>query len=267
MISKPSLPLFEKRILVTRGKQQAKEFSQKIREAGGIPLEFPLIAFQVSKNKAELEQVISELTTYNWIIFTSKNGVDFFFQAYEKVVDKPPGFPKTVAVGTKTELALKKYERLPDLIPNEFVAEGIVNALAPKLAAGDKVLLVRGNLSRSLIKDELSKTGAAINDVIVYETVENTSEKARLLTLLETNSIDVLTFTSPSTVNSFLSLVAEMDKEKWMRHMVIACIGPITKQALVDAGIGVHVCPDIYTTDAMLQALISYYRGHTKEEI
>jgi len=260
-----TLPLLGKKILVTRGKQQAKEFSSKISEVGGIPLEFPLIAFEASNNKAEIEQAISLIHTYDWIIFTSKNGVDFFFKVYNSMLPMPGSFPKAVVVGTKTEMALKKYGHSPEIIPNEFVAEGVVEALKPRITSSDKILVVRGNLSRSVIKDELAKL-ATVDDLIVYETVANRAEKEKLLNLLETNSIDVLTFTSPSTVTSFLRLVEEMDKDKWSKHPIVACIGPITMQALVDAGVVVHVCPIRYTTEAMIQELILYYQGHTKEE-
>jgi uroporphyrinogen-III synthase len=250
------LPLLGKRILVTRGKDQASDFSDKIKEYGGTPIEVPLISFKLSSNHGEIHDKITKIDTYDWLIFTSKNGVDFFFEALPHHLTH---LPKVAVVGTKTNEALIKKGYKADVIPSEFVGEGLTATLKPLIKNGDRLLLARGNLSRSHIPDELRKFGGIVDDLVIYDNHENVSEKDRLLELLSKQQIDVITFTSPSTVNNFIKLVDGQPWREWMEEIDIACIGPVTKEALAQVDLMVNVCPTEYTTAKMLLELVRYY--------
>ncbi len=254
------LPLHGKRILVTRGKDQAKEFSSKIARLGGIPVEIPLLTFQLPENKSEIVDKLSKINTYDWLIFTSTNGVEFFFQELTtssiSIV-----LPKIAVVGKKTEDTLRKFGYQAEVVPSEFVAEGLIEALRPLISMGDRILLARGNLSRSVLPKELKSLGAYVDDLVMYENVADYKKKAELLELINRNELDVLTFTSPSTVQYFLESVEEI---RWGKF-IVACIGPITKKKLEDADIPVTICPSSYTIDGMLDELVCFYK-ELKEE-
>ncbi|WP_078545295.1 uroporphyrinogen-III synthase [Litchfieldia alkalitelluris] len=251
-----NLPLLGKKILVTRGKDQAKEFSLKIKELGGTPVEVPLISFQYPSKLEKIKETIKRLDTYDWLIFTSENGVEFFFEAlgHQSVL------PKIAVIGSKTNEALSQKGFQADLIPSDFVAESLTQAFKPLLKEGERFLLARGNLSRSHIPNELKELGGVVDDLVIYENSMNTSEKEKLIYLLKENQVDVLTFTSPSTVTNFIKLLEGQPWREWIDDKVIAAIGPITKSALQEAGILVQVCPTTYTTDTMLQELVLLYQ-------
>ncbi len=252
------LPLSGKTVLVTRGKEQAQEFSDKLRQMGALPLEIPLISFSFPENKERVKQHVHELSVYDWLIFTSANGVRFFFSFVEpNVLHK--GFPKIAVVGKKTASALNKKGLHPDIVPDEFVAEGLMEALKPLIKPNERILLVRGNLARPTLKEALIDLGADVTDLIVYETRLNESGKEQILDLLTKRRLDVITFTSSSTVNSFMQMLEGIDWRPLLENCVIACIGPITKQAAEKAGLRVHICPKRYTIDDMIKEMAIYF--------
>ncbi|MEH7387741.1 uroporphyrinogen-III synthase [Bacillus sp. JJ1521] len=254
-------PLFGKMILNTRGKSGAAEFSKRIRAAGGTSIEIPLLTFQKPKDSSFIESTIKNLHTYEWLIFTSKNGVDYFFDYYDQVVEKDNQkipMPKIAVVGTKTEKALLVKGYKPELVPDEFIAEGLFESLQPYVKKGVRFLLARGNLSRSYLVDELTKQGAFATDLIVYETAGDSHEKERLLELLQAKKIDIITFTSPSTVKQFYKMVEQTEWEDWTKDVIIACIGPETRKAAEQLHIPIHICPKNYTTDHLLTEIIDF---------
>lgn len=251
-------PLFQKKVLVTRSKTHAAEFSEKISAAGGIPIELPLLAFEKPENEQLILEKIQMLDTYDWLVFTSKNGVDYFFEFYHHVNRDIKRLPKIAVVGTKTKKALEQHGVAPDLVPTEFVAEGLFESLEPFVTAGDSFLLARGNLSRSYLVEKLSELGAKVTDLIVYETVENDNDKTRLIQLLKDKEIDVVTFTSPSTISQFYKIVEQTEWKEWTKDTVFACIGPQTKLAAKKVGIPIHICPSTYTIDDLLLEIEAY---------
>ncbi|THE15282.1 uroporphyrinogen-III synthase [Bacillus timonensis] len=259
-------PLFGKTILNTRGKSAAAGFSKKILAAGGTPIEIPLLTFQKPKDTMIIEETIKNLHMYEWLIFTSKNGVDSFFEFYNLVVEKVTKnipMPKIAVVGTKTEKALLAKGYTPELVPDEFIAEGLFESLRPYVKSGVHFLLARGNLSRSYLVDELTKHGAVATDLIVYETVGDSRERDQLIKLLKEKRIDIITFTSPSTVKQFYKMVEQTEWEEWTDHVLFACIGPETKKAADHLHIPIHICPRNYTTDFLLAEIIDFL--HKKE--
>ncbi|QPA30255.1 uroporphyrinogen-III synthase [Thermaerobacillus caldiproteolyticus] len=248
-------PLRGKTVLVTRGKEQAQAFSDKLRQVGAIPIEIPLISFSASEHNEQIGQCIRELYRYDWLIFTSANGVRFFFPLIK------PGMklPKVAVVGKKTATALEKHGIQPDIVPDEFVAEGLVEALKPIIQPNERILLVKGNLARPTLKEALIRIGATVTDLVVYETKINESGKEQLIDLLQKRAIDVITFTSSSTVQSFMRMLDEVDWVPLLEQCVIACIGPVTKQAAEKAGLRVHICPERYTIDDMIKEMGTYF--------
>ncbi|MCH1626598.1 uroporphyrinogen-III synthase [Fredinandcohnia quinoae] len=254
------MPLLGKKILVTRGKKQATEFSSKIKYFGGIPIEVPLLTFQESKNAQKIKKEIEQIHAYDWLIFTSKNGVEFFFDFYEQYKSHSTDtlLPKIAVVGTQTEKTLVEKGYKPDLIPDEFVAEGLFESLKPYLKKESRIILARGNLSRPFLVDELSKLGHFVTDLIVYETVENQQEKDHLSTLLQKKDIDIITFTSPSTVTFFCRLLEDTDWGEWVKDCIFAAIGPITLRAAELANIHIQISPKKYTIDDLLDEIIHF---------
>ncbi|MEH7379767.1 uroporphyrinogen-III synthase [Bacillus sp. JJ1533] len=257
-------PLFGKTILNTRGKNAAAEFSKKISAAGGTPIEIPLLTFQKPKETDFIKVTIQQLDHYEWLVFTSKNGVDFFFDFYDEVVEKVSRkltMPKIAVVGTKTEKALLAKGYKPEIVPAEFIAEGLFESLRPYVKEGVQFLLARGNLARSYLVDELTKRGAGVTDLIVYETAGDTRDKEHLIELLKEKQIDIITFTSPSTVKQFYKMVEQTEWEEWTKHVIFACIGPETQKAAEQLHIPIHICPEHYTTDHLLMEIIGFLQS------
>jgi uroporphyrinogen-III synthase len=258
-------PLSGKTVLVTRGKEQAKEFSEKLIEMGAFPIEIPLISFSLPRNIEPIKKMLEEVHRYDWVIFTSKNGVDFFFQLIEPSIFEKR-LPKTAVVGKKTAQALKKKGIHPDVVPKAFVAEGLIETLKPLIQPNERVLLVKGNLARPSLKIALTELGAIVTDAVVYETKLNQTGKSQMVDLLINKKIDVITFTSPSTVNGFMQMLEGIEWRPFLQACVIACIGPITKKAAEEAGMSVHICPENYTIDDMIKAIIVYFSEIENEE-
>ncbi|MGN7295651.1 uroporphyrinogen-III synthase [Ferdinandcohnia sp. SAFN-114] len=262
-------PLLGKRILNTRGKKQAAEFSMKITAAGGTPIEIPLLTFEKPKNTTIIKNTISNLKSYDWLIFTSKNGVDSFFDFYNQVVEEAGmnlPLPKIAVVGTKTEKALLTKGYKPELVPEEFIAEGLFKSLTPFVKKGARFLLARGNLARSYLVDELIRHGAEATDLVVYETVGDSREKERLVTLLKDKQIDIITFTSPSTVKQFYKMVEQLEWQLWTKNVIFACIGPETEKCAKQLHIPIHICPANYTIDHLLTEIVDYLKAQEGEK-
>ncbi|ANB60569.1 uroporphyrinogen-III synthase [Anoxybacteroides amylolyticum] len=255
------LPLSGKTVLVTREKEQARAFSEQLKKAGAIPLEIPLISVSAVSETKEIKECVRHLSRYDWLVFTSANGVRFFFTF---IRDTMP-LPNVAVVGKKTATALEKRGITPSVVPDEFIAEGLAEAMKSLVKPNDRVLLVKGNLARPALKESLVHLGADVTDLVVYETKMNDSSKAQLLDLLKKNAIDILTFTSPSTVESFMNVMNEIKWEPLLAHCVIACIGPVTKQAAENVGLMVHICPEQYTIDGMIKAMETFFQMEGKQ--
>ncbi|MDX8359403.1 uroporphyrinogen-III synthase [Cytobacillus sp. IB215316] len=253
------LPLHNKRIVVTRGKQQAKGFAEKIVELGGIPVEIPLISIIPANYTHENKMVVNKLHEYQWLIFSSANGVHFFFQQFQEQLDCNVLFPKIAVVGKRTLEALQQYGHEASVVPKQFVQESLLEALYPYLNSRNRILNVRGNLSRDTIKSQLINSGYDVTDLVVYQTIENSESKHKLYRMLTNGDIDVITFASSSAVKNFVSLLSGHSIAHYIRGCIVACIGPITKETATNLGITVHICPKEYTLDSMLQELVLYY--------
>lgn len=254
-----TLPLKDYRILITRGKEQANLFKASIEQYGGIPIIVPLLDFQLPTNMAEVRAGIRQLSNYDWLILTSQNGVRFFFELVERygIADS---LPKIAVIGTKTEKTLLEYGYKADFIPHQFVAESFVEEFMPLVDAGSHVLFAKGNLARTIIADEMNKAGVNCDEIIIYETVLPQESVQKLVYVIQAREVDVIMFTSPSTIHHFMQIVEQYELHPLLESLIIACIGPITKETALQYQLKVDICPSEYTTEAMLQELITYIK-------
>lgn len=256
----PTLSLSGKTVLVPRGKEQAKSFSDLIISYGGDPVEIPLIAFKPVQASSELFAIINELHSYDWIIFTSNVTVETFLSFID--LTKQKRLPKIATIGKRTEQCLKKARIQVDFTPQEYVAEGFVQEFLPFVQPGMKILIPKGNLARSYISNALTAKGAFVDELIIYSTYFPEESRQLLKEKLATKSIDILTFTSPSTVDHLMEVVSEYKLHQHIDDCIIGSIGPITTKRVEHYGLKVHSEPDVYTVQHMLKTIIAYLEKH-----
>ncbi|WP_236337447.1 uroporphyrinogen-III C-methyltransferase [Paenibacillus auburnensis] len=258
-----ALPLFGKRIVVTRARSQASELVDRIEELGGEPYEFPVIETVMQENaekKAAIASALGALEAYDWVFFTSANGVEFFWRhlAELKVDIRGLHRAKIGAVGPATAAALAERGLMAEELPARFQAEGLLEAFGPRLEPGQKVLLPRGDLAREWLPDKLRELGLEVTEVDTYETVVTGEDDIELIRLLEEKRIHAITFTSSSTVRNFISILERMGLEdplQLLAGVTIACIGPVTEETAVEAGLTPGLLPEEATIEGLVQEL------------
>ena len=249
-----SLPLRGKTVLVPRGEGQAKPFSDLVEKNGGIPIEIPLIAFRPVQFTNEIETLLTKLHTYDWIIFTSNVTVETFFSFLSEEEKKT--FPKVAVIGKRTKEVLTQRGISVEFTPSKYVAEAFVSDFLPIVTKGMKILLPKGNLARDIIAKSLREQGAIVEEIIIYETYAPVESKNKLADLLNNQQLDILTFTSPSTVDHFMEIVHEHGLFDKLAHCIVACIGPVTCKKVTTVGLPVHISPDQYTVNDMIECMI-----------
>ncbi|WIY60468.1 uroporphyrinogen-III synthase [Bacillus arachidis] len=242
-----------KTVLITRAQHQAKQMSEAVNKQGGIPLEIPLLHIE-GVSQQEFQNVSQQLNTYDWVIFTSKNGVEFFLDGLYKRI---PSTVRIAAVGVKTGLELKKRGYEVHFVPTDFVAEAFAKEFVRELNGTERILFPKGNLARDIIPNKLRKLGVFLEEFVVYETKANHEKRQDLIANLESGKIDIVTFTSPSTVTSFVKLLEGTNWREWIKKCTIACIGPITAQEASRYFSDVIV-PKEYTVEALIQCISTY---------
>ncbi|MGG1677603.1 uroporphyrinogen-III synthase [Neobacillus sp. NRS-1170] len=252
-----SLPLLDKKVLVPRGKDQAKSFSQLVERFGGIPVEIPLIAFRPIASNERIQDCLRALDTYDWIIFTSNVTVETFFSFLE---DGVAVLPKVAVIGKKTEEVLKEKGVQAEFVPSVYVAEEFVEEFLPILEGGSKVLIPKGNLAREYIATALTEAGTQVDEVIIYETYLPEESRLKVRGMLADGEVDILTFTSPSTVDHFMEVVKEFGLYEPMSNCIVSCIGPVTEKKLHEYGLTVHASPKEYTVKDMINSTIDFLK-------
>lgn len=256
-----SSALSGKRILVTRAKEQAGALSRLIEQAGGTSIELPLLRFELPEKIGKAEFTVNDLEHYDWIVFTSVNGVRFFqmlLERHHRVLQKQI---KIAAVGSKTKRAIEQLGYQVDVFPDEFVAESLATTLINHTVTGQRILLARGNLSRSVLPEMLKQAGLEVTDLVVYETKCNDAVKESLTSVIKTKSVDVITFTSSSTVTYFAEMIGAPDLKRELEGIIVACIGPIAAETARSLGLEPEVVPDVYTANGLVQAIIDYFQS------
>jgi len=254
-------PLTGKRILITRAHDQASEFATKLRNLGAEVIEFPTIEIAPPRSRKELDQAINGLKSYDWIIFTSANGVNFFWQ---RLADKKKGLSlpsslKVAAIGPATTKKLKEKGIRVAYKPKEFIAEGILKGFKKMDLKGKRILLARAKNARDILPKGLRKMGSEVDVVEAYRTVKPRGGSKRLGQILRGERIDAITFTSSSTVNHFVELLKAEDLTELLKGITIACIGPVTARTVKDWGLKVQIQPKQYTIPALTRAILDYF--------
>jgi len=260
-------PLFGKKVLVTRAKEQAQEFDDLLRQYGAEPVEFPTIEIVPPTDWKPLDRAIAKLADYDWLLFTSVNGVDFFMKRlFEKGGDlRTLKKTKVVAIGPKTAEAVRKYGIVPDLVPKYFQAEAVLEGLAGVRMKGKRVLLPRAKEAREILPTELKKRGAKVDVVTAYRTVAPKGRREELKSMLERKELAVITFTSSSTVKNFMALCKRQPIKKWLDGVKIACIGPITADTARELGLQIDIQPKDFTVAALAKEIAEGF-GDLKNE-
>ncbi|MNW47256.1 Uroporphyrinogen-III C-methyltransferase [compost metagenome] len=260
-----AMPLFGTRVLVTRTRTQASDLVRKIENLGGESYEFPVIDIVKPSGEKlkETDAALKHLTEYDWVFFTSVNGVEYFFDHLERLGKDIRELYKAriAAVGPATKEALRKYGIASEELPGRFQAEGLIEAFRDELKEGQQVLLPRGDLARSWLPEVLIDRGLSVTEAVMYETVPTLDEDDELLRLLNKGGIHAITFTSSSTVTHFLGALTRMgvaDPVQALNGVQIVCIGPVTASTAANAGLEVSILAAEATIDSMVAALCAW---------
>ncbi len=218
-------------------------------------MEIPLIAFRPAGMNQRLQEVLQALDTFDWLIFTSKVTVDTFFSFVDPAA---VSLPRIAVIGKKTAEELYKREIQVEFVPSAYVAEAFVEEFLPRIQPGDRVLIPKGNLAREYIADSLTAAGADVEEIVIYENYMPEESRGKLAKMIEENQLDILLFTSPSTVDHFMDVVKECHLEEKLAGCIFGCIGPVTEKKLLEYQLPVHASPEEYTVKAMIKATIAY---------
>jgi uroporphyrinogen III methyltransferase/synthase len=232
----------------------------RLSDLGAEPVIFPTIAIRPPEDWEPLDTAAGRLSTYDWVIFTSANGVRFFWSRLERTGKDARLFAGTrlAAIGPVTAEELASRGMRPDLVPGQYVAEAILDEIGA--VDGRRILLPRADIARPLLADGLRAAGAQVDEIAAYRTLPATTEDAeRIRDMLATGEIDVLTFTSSSTVRNFVAALEPVPDVP--EGTVVACIGPVTAQTAEESGLPVHVSASEHTIDGLLGALVAYMAG------
>jgi uroporphyrinogen III methyltransferase/synthase len=257
-------PMFGHRVLVTREHSGGFE---PLEDMGAEMIEFPTIEIAPPENYDELDSAIKKIEAYNWIIFTSGNGVKYFLKRLmekDKDIRDLKGI-RICAIGTKTAEEIKKYGIKVDLIPEEFNAEGLIEAflkiqnskLKKQSLKGIKILLPRAEKAREIFPEKVRESGGEIDVPAAYRAVKPEMHGKRLKRFLKEGRISVATFTSASTFDNFMEIMGA-DADELLRDVAIAVIGPVTAKAVEKAGLKVEIMPETATIEAMVEDIIKW---------
>lgn len=261
-------PLFGRSVLVTRGADQAGEFTSRLERLGARVYGCPTIEIQAPESYADLDEAIGGLDSFHWIVFTSYNAVKYFFGRLGALgLDtRALGRCRICAVGPKTAAALEPFGVRADLVPSDYKAQGVVAAFANLDLTGKWVLFPRGDRAREVIPDELTRMGAQVMAPVAYANHTPDGIPDQALLALEEGRVDCVTFTSSSTVQNLARILGENRFLHLMEGVRIASIGPVTSKSCRELGLEVHMEPVEYTLDALAGELISHFSGAAAQD-
>ncbi len=266
-------PLFGKKIIVTRSRNQASELVDILENLGAEAIEFPTIKIIPPQSYDELDNAIKKILSsrfptpgsplsYDWIIFTSVNGVNYFIKRmYHLDADiRDLKDIKLAAIGPATAEKLKKLGLNVDYIPSNYRAESVIDGLKDEVGRDTKILIPRAKVAREILPEKLREFGAQVDVVTTYQTVINDSYVDKVKEMLEKEEVDIVTFTSSSTVKNFAELLKEIDLKKTLENVTVASIGPITSKTVEGLGLKVDISAEEYTIRGLVEAILSSYQ-------
>jgi uroporphyrinogen III methyltransferase/synthase len=249
--------LFGKRVLITRAGDQSREFARALLSRGAQPVVAPTIAIAPVDDTSDADRALEGLALYTWLIFTSQNGVDAFFArlAAKKADARSIGASRVAAIGERTAARLRTYGVIADFVPAEFISEEIAPEIIARSSPADRVLIYRAQEARDVLPQRLQDAGLTVTIVAAYATVVPPDAQFAQ----KVAGANVLTFTSASTVRGFVALLGDISASQAASGKCVACIGPITASAAVQAGLNVDVVAPVHTTAGLLDALELHY--------
>ena len=254
-------PLLGKTVVVTRARAQASDLVDRLSNLGAECLEVPTIKVVPPDDWGPLDAAIKNLEMYDWLIFTSVNGVSFFFERlYKKGLDvRAVKDVRTAAIGPATAKRLGEFGLKSDIVPETYQAESVVDAFEKEEMDEKRVLLPRAKEARPILPVELVKMGAVVNEVTSYQTEQASENVDELIKRLEAGSVDIVTFTSSSTVKNFRALLPDDRFESLIEKVTVASIGPITSDTARELGFKVDITAKDFTIPGLCEAILQHY--------
>jgi uroporphyrinogen III methyltransferase/synthase len=261
-------PLFGKTIVVTRSREQASDLVQRLTDLGAECLECPTIKIAPPEDAAPLEAALDRLAEYDWLVFTSVNGVKRFFERlFESGRDaRALGSLRTAAIGPATAQCLLAHGIRTDILPASYRAESVIEAFSERDMRGKRILLPRALEARPILPVELRRMGARVDEVAVYRTLQDRRNAADLLDRLKAGTIDLITFTSSSTARNFKAMIPKDEFAGLVSGTTIAAIGPITAETAETLGMPARIVAPAYTIDGLCDAILAYYADRSRDD-
>jgi uroporphyrinogen III methyltransferase / synthase len=259
-------PLVGRTIVITRATDQAGEFVAELEQYGAAVIICPTIEVCPLDNYERLDEAVANLYGYDWVIFTSVNGVEYFFQRLNSAGHNASLLDelRVCAIGEATAERLHKLQIHVDVIPDDFKAEGIFDALTRYVGGPEQlqrlnILIPRASVARDFLPKALEAAGARVDVVPAYRTaLPADADRGRVAAMLS-GSADCIAFTSSSTVSNLARLFDTNDLSSALAGVVIACIGDITASTATKLGLKVEIQPDQFTTPSLARAIASYF--------
>ena len=252
-------PLSGRRIVVTRTRRQAGALTSQLQALGADVIELPTIRIEPPTDLREFGELVQDAHTYDWILFTSPNGVDAFFEMFFKLYDdaREMGGAKIAAIGPATAQRVRDFHLHVDLQPEDFVAEAVVREFKKQGGVENlRILIARAEKARDVLPRELSKLGAIVDEAFAYRTVPETRDITGARQRFLEEGADLITFTSSSTVENFLALTLA-----WPKGMRVASIGPITSQTARDHGLKIDIEARRHDIGGLVEAIRRFFAG------
>lgn len=263
-------PLFGKRILMTRAKEQASELAEQLAAYGAEPVEAATIRIVPPEDWTAVDRAIGSIGSYRWVIFTSVNGVDrFMTRLRAKGLDaRCLAGLQVCSIGPRTAQELEKFGVQADVVPADYQAEGLLAALGGQDLKQARILIPRAEVARELLPDELRARGAHVDVVTVYRTIIPSEDREEWRRQLSDRQIHVVTFTSSSTVRNFVTMLGGMERVRpLLQSVLVACIGPITARTAEEFGLTVSIMPGENTIPALVDAIGRYYDAGRQKQV
>jgi uroporphyrinogen III methyltransferase/synthase len=263
-------PLFGRRVLVTRSREQAGELVDLLESYGAEAIEAPLIKIVPPDDYSALDAAAARAGAYDWIVFTSANGAQAFMDRIHATGGdaRRLGDAKLCAVGPGTAARLKRYSLAVDLVPDDHRAEGVVAALkAAGSLTGMSILFPKADIAREVLPEELKNAGASVDEVVAYRTVTAEGDvHLDIYRQLLDRRIDVVTFSSASAVRAFVSIYGDDQAIDLLSHTLVATIGPVTADAAARYRIKPTITPTSSTMPALVEAIVAHFKAQTSVE-